>query len=293
MTYYLYRGEAQKAVPHRERAEALALRGGTSWSAMSQVTIRMVQGCTSTGDVVGLVHVVADLARIATLSPSVQAIYELAKGHLELLRGHPDRALAIYERTFATQAAVMLPSYPIERGMHVQALCALGDFQAARTVALKLIEEVEASGRDGDYIMLVSRVGLARAEAGLGNFARALELIDSCFERASRYGNPLAIGSVHRERAQVAVLAGDPESFVTSLAAMTEQFAATENPWLIQQCDVVRAAGKRLGIVGSDGRLARPADELDGATAIEIGIEQPAPHDGVSGTRARAGSGGE
>jgi hypothetical protein len=61
MTYHAFRGETRKAAAHRARAEALAFRGGTSWSATSVLTIRSVQACVMTGDIVGLMHVVADL----------------------------------------------------------------------------------------------------------------------------------------------------------------------------------------------------------------------------------------
>jgi tetratricopeptide (TPR) repeat protein len=293
MTYHMYRGEAHKALPHRQRAEALALRGGTSWSAISVLTIRMVQGCVMTGDVVGLVHVVADLERLAKLAPSLAAIYELAQGHLELMRGHPERALPIYERVLASESARALPSYPVERALQVQALSALGQHQAARTLCLALMEEVASSGRDSDHIVLLSRQRLARAEAGLGNFERAAELVDSCFERAKQYDNPLTLGIVHRERAQVAVMAGDSAAFELHQQAMREQFALTENPWLIQQYDALRTQGVRAGVRRASMPDGRAMEDLDGATAIKTAVEQPRVSEAATleRSRTRLGSG--
>ena len=272
MSYHLYRGEMHKAVPWRERAESLALRAGTSWSALTMLTIRLVQGCVAIGDVVTLVHVVAELARLAKVTPNIGTIHALAEGHLELLRGRPERALAIYERVLPTERARALPSYPMEAALHAQALSALGRHQEARALCMVLLDEIAASQREGDQNALMPRLCLAQAEAELGNFVRASELVDGCFERAGRFDNPLAMGSVHRARARIALLAGDNASFERHLASTSERFAATENPWLIQQTDALRADGARLGI-GRAGLLqARPTDDLDGGTELQSSL---------------------
>ena len=268
MTFHAFRGEARKAAEHRARAEALAFRGGTSWSATSVLTIRSVQACVMAGDVVGLVHVVADLERLSKLSDSMAAIYELAQAHLEQLRGHLDSAIAIYERVFARGHAQHLPSYPVERALHAQALSARGEFAAAKALCLTLIEEVRSSGRDSDHIYLFTHKQLALAEAGLGNHERAVQLLEGCFERARRYDNPLSIGSIHRGLAYVALRTGDREAFERHLAAMSSLFEATENPWLLQQCDAVRAEAARLGLTGHATSDAPPPPVLCAETAL-------------------------
>jgi tetratricopeptide (TPR) repeat protein len=268
MTYHLYRGETHKAVAWRERAESLALRAGTSWSALTMLTLRMVQGSVAIGDVVALVHVVAELARLAKIAPNIETIHALAEGHLELLRGHPERALAIYERVLPSERARALPSYPMEGSLHARALAALGRHEEARALCLALLTDVESSQREGDQNTLMPRLRLANAEAELGNFAGAVELVDGCFERAGRFDNPLAIGSVHRERARIALLAGDHASFELHLAATSAHFAATENPWLIQQTDALRAEGARLGTGSAEPLQTRPIDDMDGSTEL-------------------------
>jgi hypothetical protein len=153
--------------------------------------------------------------------------------------------------------------------MHVQALNALGRFEAARTLALALIDDVARGERDSDSIVLLPRLRLANAEAGLGNLARAAELIDSCFERAGRYGNPLALGGMHRERAHVAALAGDVDTYNLHFAAMSEHFTATENPWLIQQINTLRMQAAELGMGRAAAPEGEPMADLDGSTAVE------------------------
>jgi hypothetical protein len=166
--------------------------------------------------------------------------------------------------------------------MHLQALSLLGRHQQARTLGIALMDELDGSERDGDAMWLLARLRLASAEAGLGNLARATELIDSCFARASRYDNPLALGGVHRERAYVAALAGDLDTYHFHLAATSEHFGATENPWLIQQVQSLRAQGIALGMGPGVTRDSVVGVDLDGATAVETVIE--------SG-RARTGGG--
>jgi tetratricopeptide (TPR) repeat protein len=289
MSYHAFRGEARQAAEHRARAEALAFRGGTSWSATSVLTIRSVQASVMTGDIVGLVHVVADLEKLSKLSESMSAIYDLARAHLEQLRGHPERALPIYEQVFAREIAQRLPSYPVERSLEAQALSTLGDFAGAKALCLKLIEEVASSGRDSDHIYLSTRQQLALAEAGLGNGERAVQLLESCFERARRYDNPLSLGIIHRGLAQVAARAGDSADFERHCAAMVSAFQATENPWLLQQCDALRAEAVRLGLPGSVAEEPARSQGLYGETAVVMTSPEAGPTtvEGV-GARARA-----
>jgi hypothetical protein len=268
MTYHAFRGEARQAAEHRARAEALAFRGGTSWSATSVLTIRSVQACVMAGDNVGLVHVVADLERLSKISDSMAAIHELAQAHLEQLRGHPERAVSIYEQVFAREIARRLPSYPVERALHAQALSALGDFAAAKALCLALIEEVRSSGRDSDHIHLFTHQQLALAEAGLGNTQRAVQLLESCFERAQRHENPLSLGSIYRGLAHVAARVGDTAAFERHLAAMTGYFLPTQNPCLLQQCDALRAEAVRLGLPSSAAADPAASQAPCGETAV-------------------------
>ncbi|MET0344106.1 MAG: protein kinase [Polyangiales bacterium] len=269
MAYHAYRGEAETAAVHRERAEELAFRGGTSWSATGIIILRMVQACIVTGDIVGLVRGMADLERLAKDLPHLQAIHALTVGHLELLRGHPERALAIYDRVFADPRVHQFPSYPVERALHAQALSARGDFAGARDLCLEILAETAQSGRDGEHIFLSVREQLALSEAGLGNFARAVEVLESCFERAALHGNPRSLGGVHRVRAYVAALAGDGAAFAEHFTAMSTLYASTKNPWLLQQRDALYVQAVRLGVTSARQGLTRDADGLDGETFVE------------------------
>lgn len=293
MTYYAYRGESKEAAVYRERAEALSFRGGTAWSALGQLTLRQLQACILSGDVVGLVHVMADLKRFGAGLPHLENLYAITEGHLEQLRGHPERALPIYEEAFASPHAIHLPSYVVERSWHAQALSAVGEFARAKALCLELLAETERSGKDGEHIFLSVREQLALAEAGLGNFAAAIEVLEPCFARAGRFENPRSLGGVHRVRATIAALAGDKAGFDEHFAAMSELYRATNNPWLLEQCDVLRAQAVRLGVAPPLAKISGEAGDMDGATAM-VTKDQADEEDGpqVSGQRARKVGGG-
>ena len=272
MTYYAYRGEAHKAAVHRERAEALALLGGTAWSATSVLILRSVHACVLTGDVVGFVQVLADLEHLAKQSPNIAMFYQLAQAHLDQMRGSPERALPVYERLLGQESALRFPTYPLDRSLHVRALVALGRCDEARALGLELLNEITTSGREGDNYFIAALEELAFAEAALGNFARANELLEGCFERAGRNENPAALGGVHHALAFVAALAGDREGYERNSAAMATYFRATENPCLIQHSELLHAHAVRLGVATAVGGERHEAEDLDGATAMESAI---------------------
>lgn len=268
MSYHAYRGESAQAAVHRARSEMFAFQGGTAWSAMTILTARSSHGCVLTGDVVGLVRVVADLARLSKLSPIIEELHQLAEAHLMQLRGHPESALPIYERVLNPEKALELSYYAFDRSMHAQCLIALGEFARAKAMCLEVLThdryELEIAKR-------MPTQKLALAEAGLGNLTEAAALLDACLKGPALHDNPLTLGSIHRDRAYVAALAGDLPSFETHYVAMEHYFRSTENPWLIQQSAALRAQAVRLGLALPGTRAARrehPPDELDGSTEI-------------------------
>ena len=247
--YHAYRGEMAQAEFHRERAEALALRGGTPAPPLTLLAVRWVLACVMAADVVRLVRALADLQRFARLSPSFLALCELGQAHLDQLRGQPELALPVYDRVLASETARTMPTYHIERALHAQALSAIGQHAAAKALCLGLRHEMNASGRDSDIGFVAVHQQLALAQGALGEVAPAAQLVDSCFERAARHGNPLWLGIMHRTRAQLAAHMRDVASFREHFAAFEALFRATANPCLIQQCDTLRMHAARLGIL--------------------------------------------
>ena len=274
MSYHAYRGESAAAAHHRARAEALAFQGGTAWSALAVVTARSVQACVLTGDVVALVRLVADLGRLASLSASMEVLHELAEAHVLALGGQVERALSIYERVLETPVARALSYYPFERAMHAEALLQIGDYAGARQLCLPLLADEAHAARDIALLRRLPRQKLALAEAGLGNVAEAAALLDACLA-ADLHDDPLALGSLHRDRALAAAHAGDVSAFTRHFEEMARLFEATDNPCLTIQRDAVRAKARQLGLrcaltlEQAAASLAGLDDGLDGSTEID------------------------
>lgn len=268
--YYAYRGELPRAHRHRDRAEALALRAGNCWSAMSVFSVRLMTACAQSGDVIGLRRVVADLEQLSRQAPSLRVVHQLGEAHLASLRGQSSDALARYARAFEDPRTRSLPTYAAERALHVRALSAHGDHAQAREVGLTTLRELEQSGTAAQNPLLycLPRMALAIAEAELGDTAQAAQRLDACLGRDLGPENPFLLGSLHRDRAYVAALAGDAPRFEHHFHATTRLFEVTDNPPLLAQCTRLEADAVRLGVRNPPSSELR-LSSLDGDTSVE------------------------
>jgi hypothetical protein len=128
-----------------------------------------------------------------------------------------------------------------------------------------------ARGNDTDLATRTPRQELALIEARLGDSARARSLLDGCFAHSRASQNPLALGSLHRDSAIVALLARDAAGFVEHLAAMERWFRPTENPALIQQCNRLRLQSSLLGLRTSNAPASQASGEPESPTVIWVG----------------------
>ena len=112
---------------------------------------------------------------------------------------------------------------------------------------------------------------LARAEASLGAHTEAAARVDTLLVRFAACDNPSLLGSLHRDRARVALEAGDVAAFEQHFAAMRSCFASTRNQWLMQQVDALLTRAVRAGLKPAmPGRASSAGSELDGDTALEL-----------------------
>ncbi len=246
--YYALRGEQALAEPHRVRAEVLALRGGSSWSAATVQAVRSISIFEWTRDSMGLLRVIGELERVSTTLPTLLPYRRFAEAYLEVLRGRADAAVAIYESVFAEPRRYPLATHVSERGRYAEALNAVGRHARAREVC----EEVLGGLSEGERRLAFSAQWpvhqLALAEAALGDFGKATRRLDALLEEVLPSGNPLLVGSVHRDRAHVALLERDHDGYVTHARAMDEWFRATRHPSLVQQCEKLVAAAAAAGV---------------------------------------------
>lgn len=271
-SYFAYRGDAQRAAYHRRRAETLSLRTSAPWSVVSVMAMRLTLPSALSGDIVALTSVVSDLAQLSTLSPGLTLLHELACAHLSFLRGKLDEALASYERIFANPEARLLATYTAERSFQVLALSARGEHEQARALGQALVSELECDreGRANEHLHCIVGVALARVELALGEVEAAARRLDACLARDLPKDSVGLHGSLQRERAYAAALAGDGAAFDLHYANMVRHFRSTNNPLFAQQCVALEAEARRLELRFSGVRsLGFGADGLDFETVIE------------------------
>lgn len=274
--YHGFRGELTAHERHRTQVEVLALPGDLSWSALTLLTLRDHQCAALTGDTNSLVRVTAELERFAWFGPALKIQSELASADLLVLRGRCREAVERYTKILA-QNGSMSPFQLMSLSLYARALRESGHVERARSLCEAELASLAADGdisRTHPYRQLIQQLALAEAELGSTESARAR--LDEQVAIATRAEpNPLTLGALEGDRARVAIVARDQQAFERSYAAMTEWFGATQNPWLLQQCDALLATAVRAGLCGDasgPGTVGDDDDELDGST--EVGPEQ-------------------
>jgi hypothetical protein len=275
MFHHGFRGERALAEQHRTRAEALALLGGVSWSAVVLLNARAYVYSLLNDDAVELVRLTAEFERLASLSPALAAQHRLAQADLLRIRGRPGDALPIYAEVLESEVGRKLPTYAIASAWYARALVEAGQAAQAKTICETLLSSSDRDASDNGHILLVTQQ-LALAEATLGDGTRAAARLDALIEQKQPTQNPLLLGSLHRDRAKVALLSGDTASFDRSFLAMQEWFGATQNPWLFQQADALLSRAVRAGMrpavtVSELHAIEGSSTDMDGSTVLQRG----------------------
>jgi hypothetical protein len=217
-----------------------------------------------------------------------------------LLRDHPERALPIYERVLSSELGQKLPSYAFDSTLMARALSELREHARAKAVCERVISDEQLGRWDSELLARAPRQQLALAEAALGNIEVARAILDEQVALALPLDNPLALGSLARDRARVALLAQDRAQFDREFEAMSAYYRATENPWLVQQCEALHGLAVQAGVRPRDalvgqrwGAVLRPQDILAAETMAQSVLEDATrvlADMPVSGVRASRGS---
>jgi len=268
MTHYGYRGERDKAEQHRARAELCALRGGTSWSAMTVLAVRAMYIAVFNRDALGLLQALHELERFAPIAPKLRTVKTVGEACLEHLRGKPERAVALFEGVLFTEDARQLASWMVDRVLYATALNAAQQYARAREVCSELLGPPPHEGAVRGRMVMPQ---LALAEAGLGQHQLAADMMDGLIAELEPQGGPLELGGAHRDRALIATMAANKPAYERHFAEMKRLFGATQNSSLITQLDLVEGAAQRAGISSTVARVvhARAFDEFDSTTVIE------------------------
>jgi tRNA A-37 threonylcarbamoyl transferase component Bud32/tetratricopeptide (TPR) repeat protein len=271
MFYYAYRGERDQADVYRTRVELAALHGGTSWSAMVLVAAHAGQVAIRTRDHVALIHTVAEQRRLANIAPSLEFTAYTCEVWLEHLRGNSAEAARGYESVLFradTRGAVGWRSLA---GNYGTVLCALGRYEEAKQICLQALE----GETDPARVHIIARdtlMPLAFAEQGLGNHGVARDLMDRMLEHAKTDDNPLRVGNLHRDRAQLALLQSDKAAFELHFAKAQALYRTTNHPSLIMQVEALATDAERAGMRARahGSREFAQQQDFDGETTIEV-----------------------
>lgn len=279
VTYYGYRGQREAAERHRKQAEALALRNGTSWSAVVPLTARLASIAVLTDDAIGLMQAIAEFERLSVHSPNLATQKQLCEAWLSYLRGRPEQAVEQFARVLETDEARRLTTYLAERVQYAAVLNASGKHALAKEQCVAVIAALREDGEESRATRR-AHAQLALAEAGLGNATHARELAEH--ELGAAGDNPLARGGAERLCVEIALVSGDASYFALHHAAMSEAYRRTGIPALIQKCETLLDEARRLGLAAKSAS-ARPdhkpaVHELEDGTVVEqfeSGAERP------------------
>jgi hypothetical protein len=271
VAYYSTRGEHDRSEAHRALAERLALRGGSSWSAVVPMTAYLAYSAMFAGDAIRLEGTIADIRRLGATVPRLKLIGRIAEAWLDFLRGRVAQALSILEQTVESPETLELVTWRVNYALYATALNAAGQHGRAKEVCLRMLKRATGEDSVQDQARLITSQ-LALAEAGLGNAEAARKIMDEHFANlnSSKSNNPLELGATHRDAALIALLGNDLPRFEHHLHETERHFRATRNPALLAQCESLKARVRRENISREVGAVpGSTGEEIEASTMLE------------------------
>ena len=117
---------------------------------------------------------------------------------------------------------------------------------------------------------------LALAEAGLGNHAEAVRMLDALLAEHGAQDQPLLIGLLHKARAEVALSMNDAAGFDAHFAEMERCFRRSRNPALIAQiartAKLALAAGQDTSEMAHQHAVAARFDMMRAAPTLRSDV---------------------
>jgi tRNA A-37 threonylcarbamoyl transferase component Bud32 len=251
MLHHAFRGEAEAVAQYRERVELFAVQGSTTWQAEIFWPILLLDTEIRSGNTQAVRTIHEQLARRSKDHPTLKVYAEIARATHLTLRGEHARAIPLYERILAELATQDESSaWQAFRACFgfANALNMAGEHARAKRYASELLTR---AGKDvrrvvGHY--LEPQRQLALAEAGLGNHARAVELLDALLTEHAAEDQPMLIGLLHKARAEVALSMSDAVAFERHFAEMDRRFRAAKSPSMIASAERLAAAAVAAGL---------------------------------------------
>jgi tRNA A-37 threonylcarbamoyl transferase component Bud32 len=274
MLYHALRGESEAVQRCRERVELFAVQGSTTWQADIFWPILLMDSEIRAADPIAVRTIREQVSRRAKDHASLQPYADVAHATYLTLRGQHSAAIAAFER-LSERLRIQDPAlrWPVYRACfaYAEALNIVGEHVRAKRYAS---ESLALAGKDVGRVVahyLEPQRQLALAEAGLGNHAEAVRMLDGLLAAYGAQDQPLLIGLLHKARAEVALLMNDGDAFATHFAQMEHRFRSSRNPALIAQIErTAKRARKAVPGEGSSIPAATPvrADMVSAVHAI-------------------------
>jgi tetratricopeptide (TPR) repeat protein len=235
--YYACQGNADLAREYEKEVEMHAVRNGSAWQAEAWAPSGKVIACIVTSDLIGLKQAAEELTRLVVEIPSFGRIERLARVSLKALRGEYAAAIPLLEQILAEEQPREHIGWGATVGVLAWAYNETGQHARAAAVCNEALAKLDAADRLVVAINLRIEIQLALAEAGLGQRKAAAERLAALLALHGPEGGALTIGSLHRARAQLALMSGDREALEESCKQTEHWFRQTNNPVLIAQSE--------------------------------------------------------
>ena len=259
LLYHAVRGESEAVARCRARVELFAVQGESMWQVEIFLPALLLDTNLLVRDTVAARRNAEQLARRAEQVESLVPYARLAHAGYLGLRGDLPAAIAAFEDTLPRFPPHSYPSWLLVRAFFADVLNRAGQHARAKQLLLEALSCSRPEDAVAIMLHLEPRRQLALAEAGLGNHARAVELLDAMLAEHGHQDNRLAVGLMHEARAEVALQMRDEATLHAHFAQMEERFRATKNPALIAQVERL-AARAQLRHPGAADPSLRPAE---------------------------------
>ena len=278
VSHHAARGDMARARHYSARAEAQAVLLGATWQMMTWGPLEGQITALWTRDAMLAKRTARELARLALELPSLALEARRARATYLLLRARHGEVIALLEQQ---AGAEMTMGSTREHGLLARAYNARGEHGKARDTCTQALSQLCEADLRYVLVNLHTQIELAQAEAGLGNFAEACELLDALL-LAHREAGPLTRGALHEARALVALAQSDGATARVHADHVANCYRAVSLPTLTELSEELVArltrvqAGNETGdetvgpVRAQSGRLPTTTRVTAGATTSAL-----------------------
>ncbi|HMI91842.1 MAG TPA: AAA family ATPase, partial [Polyangiales bacterium] len=233
VSYHSGRGDMARARHYAARAEAQAVLLGATWQMMTWGPLEAQITALWTRDAMLAKSAARDLVRLAAELPSLVVEARRARATYLLLRSRHGEVISLLEHHVG---AKLIMGSTREHGLLARAYNALGQHAKARDTCTQALSQLCEADQRYVLMTLHAQIELARAEAGLGNFATACGQLDALLH-THRDAGPLTRGALHEARALVALAQNDAVAARVHVDHVADCYGAVALPTLTELSD--------------------------------------------------------